>query len=106
MLADEAPYLCEGPAFTLLLSRFYLHCSATENWRKAGRIAAGDNLPRCKGKRQRFCLVADFFRHSSGVQWSRENKTAPDRKNDQGPDAPLAHRRPWYPSFKLLPSRA
>ena len=35
-----------------------------------------------------------FLRHGSGVQW--ENNMAPDDVSAQGPDAPLAHRRPGY----------
>src|SRR6266403_305871 len=35
-----------------------------------------------------------FLRHGSGVQW--ENNVAPGDVSVQGPDAPLAHRRPGY----------
>jgi len=48
-------------------------------------------------------LAAGFSRHDSGVQW-REKKTAPNDLGHQGPDAPLAHRRPEYPSSGCVPA--
>ena len=47
--------------------------------------------------------TAGFLRHDSGVQWC-EKKTAPDDLGHQGPDAPLAHRRPEYPSSGCVPA--
>ena len=35
-----------------------------------------------------------FLRHGSGVQWQKN--VAPEDVSVQGPDAPLAHRRPGY----------
>ena len=46
--------------------------------------------------------AAGFSRHDSGVQWCE--KTAPDDLGHQGPDAPLAHRRPEYPSSGCVPA--
>ena len=43
-----------------------------------------------------------FLRHGSGVQW--ENNMAPDDVSAQGPDAPLAHRRPGYSSPSCTPA--
>ena len=48
-------------------------------------------------------LAAGFSRHDSGVQWC-EKKMAPDDLGHQGPDAPLAHRRPEYPSSGCVPA--
>ena len=48
-----------------------------------------------------------FSRHGSGVQWAKRTEP-PDHQRGRGPlrSAPLAHRRPGYPSVGLLASRA
>ena len=51
----------------------------------------------------------DFLRHGSGVQWlinlcAVVYNAAPGNLSRQGPDAPLAHRRPGYPSSGCVPA--
>jgi len=43
-----------------------------------------------------------FLRHDSGVP--SEKNVAPDDVSTQGPDAPLAHRRPGYSSSGCTPA--
>jgi hypothetical protein len=45
----------------------------------------------------------DFLRHDDGVQ-GYGKKMAPDGSTHQGPDAPLAHRRPGYPLSGCVPA--